>query len=54
VSKGIKTLVVDGKPISGHIVPFFNDGKSHEVEVLMGAADASTHVHPASAAAMTL
>jgi cellobiose phosphorylase len=53
VSKGVKTLVVDGKPISGHVVPFFNDGKSHEVEVLMGAADATSHAHPASAAAMT-
>ena len=36
VSKGIKKIVVDGKEISGNILPVFNDGKDHNVEVIMG------------------
>jgi hypothetical protein len=30
-------------------VPFFNDGKTHEVEVLLGVAEATSHPHAASA-----
>lgn len=36
VSKGIKKVVVDGKEISGNVLPVFNDGKEHNVEVIMG------------------
>lgn len=36
VSKGIKELVVDGRKYEGNIVPVFNDGKTHEVKVVMG------------------
>lgn len=36
VSKGVKKLVVDGKEIGGNIIPVFNDGKTHQVEVVMG------------------
>jgi len=36
VSKGIKKVVVDGKEINGNILPVFNDGKEHNVEVTMG------------------
>ncbi len=36
VSKGVKKLVVDGKEIDGNIIPVFNDGKTHQVEVVMG------------------
>ena len=36
VSKGVKTLVVDGKTIAGNIVPIFGDGKVHKVEVVLG------------------
>ena len=36
VSKGVKKVVVDGKEISGNILPVFNDGKDHNVEVIMG------------------
>lgn len=36
VSKGVKKLVVDGKEIDGNIVPVFDDGKVHNVEVVMG------------------
>lgn len=33
--KGIKQVVVDGKAIEGNILPVFNDGAVHEVEVTM-------------------
>lgn len=36
VSKGVKKLVVDGNEIGGNIIPVFNDGKTHQVEVVMG------------------
>jgi cellobiose phosphorylase len=48
VSKGVQRLLVDGKSISGQIVPLFNDGKTHEVEVLMGEREASSHAHASS------
>ncbi|HYP87511.1 MAG TPA: hypothetical protein VEQ59_05150, partial [Polyangiaceae bacterium] len=51
VSKGVRSLVVDGKTISGQIVPLLNDGKTHEVEVLMGAQEAASHPHAASGSA---
>ena len=35
VSKGIKKMVVDGKPVEGNIVPFFAEGH-HKVEVTLG------------------
>jgi cellobiose phosphorylase len=49
VCKGVKALVVDGKSISGHVVPFFNDGKTHEVEVTLGSLEATSHAHSSSA-----
>ncbi len=33
--KGVKQVVVDGKAIEGNILPVFNDGAVHEVEVTM-------------------
>lgn len=36
VSKGVKEIIVDGKKIEGQVLPVFNDGKVHRVEVLMG------------------
>ncbi|PYG89763.1 cellobiose phosphorylase [Ruminiclostridium sufflavum DSM 19573] len=36
VSKGVKKLAVDGKEIEGNIIPVFDDGKVHNVEVVMG------------------
>jgi cellobiose phosphorylase len=48
VSKGVRALVVDGKTIPGHVVPLFNDGKRHEVEVTLGEKDvteAPSHPH---------
>ncbi len=35
VSKGVKSMVVDGKAVSGNIVPSFKDRKDHYVEVEM-------------------
>ena len=36
VSKGIKQITVNGKPVQGTIVPILEVGKTHEVEVIMG------------------
>lgn len=36
VSKGIKLVTVDGKPIEGNIVPAYGDGKVHEVVAELG------------------
>ena len=36
ISKGVKTMLVDGKKMKGNIAPFFNDGKTHQVEIIMG------------------
>lgn len=36
VKKGVKSITVDGNKIDSQILPVFNDGKEHIVEVLMG------------------
>jgi cellobiose phosphorylase len=36
VSKGVKEIIVDGKKIEGQVLPVFEDGKVHRVEVVMG------------------
>lgn len=36
VSTGVSKLVVDGKEVSGNIIPFAGDKKVHEVEVVLG------------------
>jgi len=36
ISKGITSVKVDGKQIDGNVVPVFADGKTHQVEVVMG------------------
>jgi cellobiose phosphorylase len=36
VSKGVKTVSVDGKLISGYIIPIFSDRKTHSIIVTMG------------------
>lgn len=36
VFKGVKALYVDGNEFIGNILPIFNDGKEHKVEVIMG------------------
>ena len=36
VNKGIKSVSVDGNAIEGNILPVFNDGATHKVEVVMG------------------
>lgn len=37
VSSGIVYIKVDGKKILGNIIPGYNDGKNHTVEVVMGS-----------------
>lgn len=36
VNKGILKITVDGREITGNMIPVFNDSKTHLVEVLMG------------------
>jgi cellobiose phosphorylase len=36
VSKGVSSILVDGKKIEGKCVPIFSDGKVHAVVVTMG------------------
>lgn len=36
VSKGVTKIVMDGDILNGNILPVFNDGKTHLVEVFMG------------------
>jgi cellobiose phosphorylase len=36
VCKGVRSVQVDGKEIAGNVVPVFGDGKTHQVEVIMG------------------
>lgn len=36
VSKGVKYMTVDGKSIEGNLIPVFNDGQTHLVEIIMG------------------
>ncbi|MDI9501113.1 MAG: glycosyl transferase [Clostridiaceae bacterium] len=36
VSKGIKSLTIDGQEFIGNVLPIFSDGKNHKVEVVMG------------------
>jgi len=36
VTKGVKSVTVDGKEIKGYVVPVFGDGKEHTVKVVMG------------------
>jgi len=36
VNKGVKKMVVDGKPVSGNLIPAFKDKKDHHVEVELG------------------
>ena len=36
VCKGIASVTVDGKPVSGNVLPVFGDAKAHTVQVVMG------------------
>lgn len=36
VNKGVKEIVLDGFRITGNVLPIFEDGKEHQVEVVMG------------------
>ncbi|MDO8589201.1 MAG: glycosyl transferase family 36 [Armatimonadota bacterium] len=38
VSQGIAEITVDGEKWESHLLPVFSDGKSHSIEVRMGAA----------------
>lgn len=36
VSRGVKSLILDGKRVLGNHIPIFKDGKEHHVEVTLG------------------
>jgi cellobiose phosphorylase len=36
VCRGVKQIIVDGKPVDGNVLPVFNDGATHSVTVVMG------------------
>jgi len=36
ISKGVKSMIVNGETVSGNIVPIFKDGKAHKVIVILG------------------
>lgn len=36
VNKGVKSMTVDGKKRKGQVIPEFNDGQKHSVEIIMG------------------
>ncbi len=36
ISKGVRSLLVDGVRIEGNLAPLFGDGKTHQVEVVLG------------------
>jgi cellobiose phosphorylase len=36
VCKGVKSILVDGKPVSENVVPIFEDGQTHQVIVKLG------------------
>ncbi|MCX6237180.1 MAG: glycosyl transferase [Bacteroidia bacterium] len=35
-SKGVKEVIVDGKPQTSNLIPVFGDGKEHKVKVVLG------------------
>jgi cellobiose phosphorylase len=39
ISKGVKSVVVDDQPYEHNLLPVFEDGKVHEVNVIMGEMD---------------
>lgn len=36
ICKGVKSMVVDGQPITGHTAPIFADGQTHQVQIILG------------------
>jgi cellobiose phosphorylase len=36
ISRGVRSVLVDGKPIQGNLVPVLKEGKVHKVDVVMG------------------
>jgi cellobiose phosphorylase len=34
--RGVRTVIVDGQPLAGSVLPVFGDGQTHQVNVVMG------------------
>jgi cellobiose phosphorylase len=45
VSRGVRSLVVDGKALAGRIIPTFPAGETHRVQLVLGAPDPALHPH---------
>ncbi len=42
VNRGIQKMILDGKHLSGSLIPLVDDGQAHDIQVLMGFEDSST------------
>jgi cellobiose phosphorylase len=36
VHRGVKSITVDGRELQGNLLPVFNDGQEHQIEVVLG------------------
>jgi hypothetical protein len=36
VGRGVRSVLVDGQPVPGGVVPFRDDGRTHNVRVTLG------------------
>jgi cellobiose phosphorylase len=36
VSQGVQSITADGKRLTSQVLPIYNDGREHEVEVILG------------------
>jgi cellobiose phosphorylase len=36
INRGINSITIDGKSLEGELIPVFNDGQVHDVQVIMG------------------
>lgn len=45
VNRGVKSIMVDGEPLEGNLIPAFADGRNHVVEVVLGRLTESSDVN---------
>jgi cellobiose phosphorylase len=48
VCRGQRSLLLDGKPLTGRVLPLLPPGEVHRVELTLGPPDAATHAQPSS------
>ncbi|HEY6080820.1 MAG TPA: hypothetical protein VIW29_18530 [Polyangiaceae bacterium] len=47
VCRGVRAMLVDGKPHFGRFLPLFAAGETHRVELILGGSELPTHAQPA-------